>query len=194
MFCPNCGNNCGDAKFCVKCGTKIQQEATASTAWAPGMACPHCGGTKIEGDCCAFCGAKLTTQQSKTEDLRFPDPPLGKYSYWGHQGYIIVSDHYIRIFRAEIPQWGWARKDRTIYFKDLYAMKFVPAKSYAHGMLSIRTWDERAIPFPQGSHEVETDECSVDFVSRSNGELYKVALFLQQCVRIANNARAAETS
>lgn len=24
MFCPNCGNNCGDAKFCSECGTKLE--------------------------------------------------------------------------------------------------------------------------------------------------------------------------
>ena len=24
MFCPNCGNDCGTAKFCVKCGTQLQ--------------------------------------------------------------------------------------------------------------------------------------------------------------------------
>lgn len=23
MFCPNCGNNCGDANFCSECGTKL---------------------------------------------------------------------------------------------------------------------------------------------------------------------------
>ena len=26
MFCPNCGNNCSDANFCPKCGTKLPQK------------------------------------------------------------------------------------------------------------------------------------------------------------------------
>lgn len=34
MFCPNCGNNCGDAKFCPECGTKldVQNAVPADTA------------------------------------------------------------------------------------------------------------------------------------------------------------------
>ena len=24
MFCPNCGNNCGDANFCSKCGCNLK--------------------------------------------------------------------------------------------------------------------------------------------------------------------------
>lgn len=32
MFCPNCGNNCGDANFCSSCGTRLKEVVTASTA------------------------------------------------------------------------------------------------------------------------------------------------------------------
>ena len=188
MYCPNCGKDCGNSNFCPNCGKKLSVQPASPSAWAPGMACPHCGGTKIEGDHCAFCGAKLTPIQSGTDGPRFPDAPLGKYTYWDNKGCVIVSDNYIRLFRAEVPQWGWAKKDRTVYFKDLYAMKFVPAKPF-DGMLSIRTWDERGIPFPQNRDEVELDECSIDFLQESNGQFYEIALFLQQCVRIANAAR-----
>ena len=62
MFCPNCGKDCGDARFCIFCGTQIQTEArqeAAKTEWRVGMPCPHCGGTKLEGNRCAFCGAEL---------------------------------------------------------------------------------------------------------------------------------------
>lgn len=68
-------------------------------------------------------------------------------------------------------------------------MKFVPAKTFGGGMLSIRTWDERSIPFPQSRAEIEADECSFDFLPKQNAEFYKIALFLQQCVRIANAVR-----
>lgn len=61
MFCPNCGNNCGDARFCSSCGTQLQQAAPTAQVgeWKVGMPCPQCGGTKLDGDCCAFCGAQL---------------------------------------------------------------------------------------------------------------------------------------
>ncbi len=29
MFCPNCGNDCGDAKFCSECGTKLDVQVSA---------------------------------------------------------------------------------------------------------------------------------------------------------------------
>ena len=66
MFCPNCGNNCGNANFCASCGTKLPQAAVSATQcgeWKVGMPCPHCGATKLEGDCCAFCGAQLIVKE-----------------------------------------------------------------------------------------------------------------------------------
>lgn len=29
MFCPNCGNDCGDARFCPSCGTKLMHNGSA---------------------------------------------------------------------------------------------------------------------------------------------------------------------
>lgn len=66
MFCPNCGNNCGDARFCSSCGTKLPQAAapaTQSGEWKVGMPCPHCGATKLNEGCCAFCGAQLVLKE-----------------------------------------------------------------------------------------------------------------------------------
>lgn len=31
MFCPNCGNNCGDANFCPECGRKLRTNAEVPT-------------------------------------------------------------------------------------------------------------------------------------------------------------------
>ena len=72
MFCPNCGNNCGDARFCPSCGTKLQQAAdpaTQSGEWKVGMPCPNCGATKLNGDCCAFCGAQLIFNIISSDDI-----------------------------------------------------------------------------------------------------------------------------
>lgn len=35
MFCPNCGNNCGDAKFCTECGTKLHQDTMSHRVPVP---------------------------------------------------------------------------------------------------------------------------------------------------------------
>ena len=84
MFCPHCGNNCGDARFCPSCGTKLQQAAAPavqSGEWKVGMPCPHCGATKLDGDCCAFCGAQLQKSDAKVERTAnySSEIPLGKY-------------------------------------------------------------------------------------------------------------------
>ncbi len=62
MFCPNCGKDCGEARFCIFCGTQLQTETrqeAAKAVWRVGMPCPYCGGTKLEGNRCAFCGTEL---------------------------------------------------------------------------------------------------------------------------------------
>lgn len=81
MFCPNCGNNCENANFCPKCGTKLPQQAgNESAVWQIGMPCPHCGGTKLEGNCCAFCGAQLVTEaQVESAPEVSSDIPYGVY-------------------------------------------------------------------------------------------------------------------
>ena len=70
MFCPNCGNNCGDARFCPSCGTKLQQvaaPAVQSGEWKVGMPCPHCGGTGYVGSQMCSCLEALCRREQKRE-------------------------------------------------------------------------------------------------------------------------------
>ena len=34
MFCPNCGNNCGDANFCPNCGQRLKESVITASAAA----------------------------------------------------------------------------------------------------------------------------------------------------------------
>ena len=61
MFCPKCGKDAGEYKFCPHCGTAMP--VLEAAVWSVGMPCPHCGGTELVGDSCAFCGARLVTEQ-----------------------------------------------------------------------------------------------------------------------------------
>ena len=97
MFCPNCGNNCGDDRFCPSCGTQLQQTAAPaaqSGEWKVGMPCPHCGATKLEGDCCAFCGAQLLVDKVETADNTDDsyEIPYGPYLGFGQTLHIAKEE------------------------------------------------------------------------------------------------------
>ena len=78
MYCPNCGNDCGDARFCVKCGTELSREEKKMEVWTVGMPCPHCGGTQLDGRSCAFCGAQLVMNIGSETIHKEEKTPLSK--------------------------------------------------------------------------------------------------------------------
>ena len=97
MFCPNCGNDCGNANFCASCGTKLPQAAapvTQSGEWKVGMPCPHCGATKLDGDCCAICGVKLLVDKVETTDNTDDsyEIPYGPYLGFGQTLHIAKEE------------------------------------------------------------------------------------------------------
>jgi len=66
MFCPNCGKEIKEGKFCMNCGTKLPNitEEMPST-WEEekklekSVFCPNCGKEIKEGNFCIHCGTKL---------------------------------------------------------------------------------------------------------------------------------------
>lgn len=58
--CPNCGSSVGaEDRFCMECGTALQQAPSAAPSAAPAM-CPNCGNLRQEGDAfCMMCGTKF---------------------------------------------------------------------------------------------------------------------------------------
>ena len=113
MFCPNCGKDCGSAKFCPECGQKLQgkfEQEQKSPVWSVGMSCPHCGGTRLDGNSCAFCGAQLMVDISNTadstEDVYFL-PKLGAGSSSGRSCSIELNEdsfafRMIKSFKADL--------------------------------------------------------------------------------------------
>ena len=91
MFCPKCGNNCGDNRFCGRCGAQVQTvsvQKPQQPAWSVGMACPHCGGTKLDGNNCAFCGAQLMVASELQDSNRVNNAP--------HHGNADLNDYFER--------------------------------------------------------------------------------------------------
>ena len=71
MFCPNCGRECKDGRFCMGCGTRLPEEAVElrdAAPWRPGMACPFCGANEVEGNRCAYCGGVLASGEADTQE------------------------------------------------------------------------------------------------------------------------------
>ena len=127
MFCPNCGNNCGNANFCASCGTKLPQAAAPavqSGEWKAGMPCPNCGGTKLNGDCCAFCGAQLVLTQSIE---MFPDEdsftlPQITLSCAGSSDIMMLNEDSFT-YRSNLP---FSKKfnEYTVSYADIKVLKF----------------------------------------------------------------------
>ena len=128
MFCPNCGKDCGSAKFCPECGQKLQgkpEKEQKSSVWSVGMPCPHCGGTRLDGGCCAFCGAQLVLNEEinpNAEDDSFVLPELnvglnevvdlneGSFTHLQYAMFSRKCDAYVVPY-AQIESITYSRKD-----------------------------------------------------------------------------------
>ena len=171
MFCPNCGKDCGDGKFCAECGTKLQQSArtdTQQTQWKVGMACPHCGGTKLEGNCCAFCGAQLMLDEKKEEnaDVSYCIP-VGKYGGGISGGgqiefaknlFIVRTYGFFKTYESRIP---YSQLTQVVYIRP----------EMGEGCLLIRWEGNKDIPLPaEGKYKL--DRTSVRFTAEYDELFY----------------------
>ena len=172
MFCPNCGNNCENANFCPKCGTKLPQQAqNESAAWQIGMPCPHCGGTKLDGDCCAFCGALLREETTPKYEFQIP------YGvYMGASGsWIELRENHLVIKNAK-------QREYTIAYKRLRKVAYFPVKWYTFGRIIIR-WDANEnIPIPVELAKIIEDETSVPFLAEDQEKFLKVYREIQNLI------------
>ena len=164
MFCPNCGNNCGNANFCASCGTKLPQAAALavqSGEWKVGMPCPNCGGTQLDGQKCAFCGSQLVVNVNPAEDT----VPIPYGYYKGVHSYLeLKEDHLV------ISTWFfWAKRDKKMFCVSYPDLKRVilhkGVGKYDGGYLSIRWGDNIHIPTPNSDREASGDFATVHFCS-----------------------------
>jgi hypothetical protein len=155
MFCPNCGKNCGNDRFCSSCGTKLNQDAEQSSAWTAEQPCPKCRGTKWEGDRCAFCGAQRNCDSPKTE--------------------LAIEDSYeipFRRYRAVLA-WIQLAKEELVIEKDGLLGKSVYRIPYTqlsevvfsrneelHGIMEF-VWNKAAQAFSSTHNPVNLDKVTI---------------------------------
>lgn len=184
FLCPACGFDCGEGRFCARCGWKLTQEKVLSV-WRVGMPCPHCGGVELDGNKCAFCGALLLAPETRKVRPQYPEPPVGKWWFGWRNGYLELTDKYIRICKS-IPE---RHTDHIIPFDEIYSVMFNPGKWYYQGDLCVRTWQNRYTPFPETTHEQVHDELCAYVPSEANKEIHQVFLFLSRCAEINRTVR-----
>ena len=178
MFCPNCGKDCGDGKFCSECGTQLQQSTktdTQQTQWKVGMACPHCGGTKLEGNCCAFCGSQLMLDEKKeeNEDVSYCIP-VGKYGggisgggqiEFANNLLVVRTYGFFKTYESRIP---YSQITQVVYIRP----------GMCEGYLVIRWEGNKDLPLPaEGNHK--QDRTSVRFTAEYDELFYSFFYMLK---------------
>ena len=160
MFCPNCGNNCENANFCPKCGTKLPQQAqNESAVWQIGMPCPHCGGTKLENNHCAFCGALLreevVCEEVKAEDASYEK--IFRRRYTGAVYYHVARNEFI------VEKKGFFRTTQIhIPYSQVVELSFVRKEDACAAM--ILRWNEGEV--------AHTEELGVGYGDRCRNEFH----------------------
>ena len=192
MFCPNCGQDCGDAKFCTGCGTQLKQATEnklQKAAWTVGTPCPYCGGVGLNGNCCAFCGVQLisedTVEKETKKELKFPEPPIGKYTYG--DGYLEISKDSVTIYQRPFPI--FKARVLTIPFNEIAAVSFGDGQFDLAGFLCVRNFRNKSVPLITRASNAVSDRGSVHFRSTKSKEFYPVYEFLRQCAKINNIKR-----
>ncbi len=164
MYCPNCGKDCGSAKFCIGCGTKLGGDAKQPTAWTVGQPCPFCGGTQLEGDKCAFCGVQLAADMPCAKSI-CPPELLGAHA--GEDGYLLLREKDLIIKNAHT-------KECVIPYESIVAIKYYNATFWYYARITIRWEGNTNIPFPEIGKSAWWDETSVYFKDKDEAEFIEI--------------------
>lgn len=156
MFCPNCGNNCGDARFCTACGTQLRdikvQEQQADKS-ATNAACDH-----------------ATVNQKKREGST-QIPTSG--GYLGVSGSLVLFDSSLSVCVNSL-----FKKTRTqIPYNQLTTVIYArPQKQHANGVLLLRGESNKNIPIPKN---LIGDKSAISFSQEQDTLFYHIFWMLK---------------
>ncbi len=171
MFCPNCGKDCGEARFCIFCGTQIQTETrqeAAKAAWRAGMPCPYCGGTKLEGNRCAFCGTELFEKNkpsTKKLILREQHRVYMQKIFKGEPGmrYIGINEKSIQYEPTVVRFYQGIECLCTIPYEDLVFVDLHRGWGLFDGWMTVRYEKNRDQPLPRTLAAAREDVTTIIF-------------------------------
>ena len=133
MFCPNCGHNCGEYRFCSQCGTQVRNDSTVKES-VGGKGCIFSDTTQIPN-----VYKNKNTKKGSTEI-----PTSG--GYLGIAGSVVLSDSAVSVCAKRLFE-----KHRTLIpYDQLIAVvyKRPSLKSGKNGALLFRGEVNKHIPIP----------------------------------------------
>lgn len=173
MFCPKCGKDGKDFKFCSYCGTEMPILEETPEVWSVGMACPHCGGTKLEGKNCAFCGAQLMLDVPGGEDEDSFEIPYGKFGRAGRL--TLLDDHF-----TCVEQGLFKTFTITVPYKRITKIVYVhPGSVSDRGNMTIFWENAKDVLIPAGL-QPGLDNCQLSVKEKYCEVLYHLCYVLKQ--------------
>lgn len=178
MFCPKCGRECKDGRFCMECGTRLPEEAVElrdAAPWRPGMACPFCGANEVDGNRCAYCGGVLVLDKlelTEQEEKRGLIP--GEYHGIGKCCYLKLEEDRLIVRNEEIFEPIVIPYDRLI---DLHIHIGKP-----YNWISFRKKEIAAIPLPRVFSRACIDPATFIFLKSDVRNYEELAGFFQEHV------------
>lgn len=169
MFCPNCGNNCGDAKFCVKCGTKVLQEPVTPVVQVPNTSCPHCGGTITSGSKCSFCGKSISGQDSMSGATTSVPAEIPYGTYNGVKSALSLFEKHLAI--EQIPFFLKKTVTNVPYNKLTKVLLYQATPNSRLGLMLFRWEENKDLPIPKNPF---TDKFSVTVPVESEYIFYHI--------------------
>lgn len=161
MFCPNCGNNCGDANFCSECGQDLREVKLG----------------EIQNFAVTESMRAKTSEVEKADAPGFamPNPPIGRYENLDRE-YIELDESSVTFYKKPILM---KATKRTIPYGSVKAVAYMEGVKFrTGGFLSIQE-QGNSENLKTTVQDAVTDERSISFSWKENADFLKVYEFLK---------------
>ena len=155
MFCPNCGNNCGDANFCSSCGQDLRSVVIGNSE--PGLE------------------PEKKTESQETVAVEYPNPPIGRYNNHDHD-YVEIKKDSLVIYKKNLLQKPTLHE---ILYSEIRCVTHGDL-GFLGGFLSIRDIKNQSPPLLT-DRNAYADETSLLFSRYQSADFRKVYEFLKAC-------------
>ena len=124
-------------------------------------------------------------EKETKKELKFPEPPIGKYTYG--DGYLEISKDSVTIYQRPLPI--FKARVLTIPFNEIAAVSYGDGQFDLAGFLCVRNLRNKSVPVVTNARAACHDSGSVFFRQSKSNEFYPVYEFLRQCAKINNIKR-----